>query len=141
MVPRLSSNPSQTDTSIGADFYGCGFGSSDCFLNALHQILGVSNQHVGRLLIFFGAWKNTKVRQYGVNNYFLQAKSPNSNFHKFLLVRIKILPKKKKKKSASDHKYQQLAIKGYWRDEKWNVDCCHEGLQPSGYRNFVFFYV
>ena len=53
LVPGLLANPAQSNAGIGADLDAGGLGGGDGLLDALHQVLGVANQHVRRLQILF----------------------------------------------------------------------------------------
>lgn len=55
LVPGLLADPADAESGICADLDGGSFACPHSLLDRLHQVLRVAHQHVGCLLIFFGA--------------------------------------------------------------------------------------
>lgn len=56
LVPRLAPHPAQSVVRlVGADLYAGAFGGADRLLDALHQVLRVADQHLGRLAVLLRA--------------------------------------------------------------------------------------
>lgn len=55
LIPGLTTDPVHPDSGISAELNGGGFGGAHRLFNGLHQVLSVTDQHVGGFLILFGA--------------------------------------------------------------------------------------
>ena len=81
LIPRLSTNPPHTDSGIGAHLYRGSFSSAHSLFNGLHQILCVSDQHVGGFLVLLRSLSAKHRRLDSRQNLQLRADSRNTFAH------------------------------------------------------------